>query len=111
MSSARREWAPIECMPRFSFYMTRRVSTLRSAIELKAVFDQIQAAEKNGNLGPEERKKLEEQAAEKGLQALFKVLEHFPLLDRERSHKSLHPGYEAGDRSGSARDMRTGTLR
>ncbi|KAG6825480.1 hypothetical protein H0H92_003603 [Tricholoma furcatifolium] len=48
------------------------VSTLRSAIELKAVFDQIQAAEKAGNLTPEEKKKLEEQAAEKGLQALFK---------------------------------------
>lgn len=48
------------------------MSTLRSAIELKAVFDQIQAAEKAGGLSPEERKKLEEQAAEKGLQALFK---------------------------------------
>ena len=56
------------------FVLTSRVSTLRSAIELKSVFDQIQAAEKNGNLNPEERKKLEEQAAEKGLQALFKVL-------------------------------------
>lgn len=48
------------------------VSTLRSAIELKSVFDQIQAAEKAGNLSAEEKKKLEEQAAEKGLQALFK---------------------------------------
>ncbi|KAE9394705.1 DnaJ-domain-containing protein [Gymnopus androsaceus JB14] len=48
------------------------VSTLRAALELKAVFDQLQAAEKAGNLSPEERKKLEEQAAEKGLQALFK---------------------------------------
>ncbi|KAF9458099.1 X-domain of DnaJ-containing-domain-containing protein [Collybia nuda] len=51
------------------------VSTLRSAIELKSVFDQIQAAERAGNLSPEEKKKLEEQAAEKGLQALFKALE------------------------------------
>ncbi|PSR76265.1 hypothetical protein PHLCEN_2v8559 [Hermanssonia centrifuga] len=48
------------------------VSTLRSAIELKNVFEQIQAAERAGNLSPEEKKKLEEQAAEKGLQALFK---------------------------------------
>lgn len=48
------------------------VSTVRSAMELKAVFDQIQAAERDGNLGPEEKRKLEEQAAEKGLQALFK---------------------------------------
>ena len=55
------------------------VSTLRSAIELKSVFDQIQAAEKAGNLSPEEKKKLEEQAAEKGLQALFKVCSPFYL--------------------------------
>ncbi|TCD67705.1 hypothetical protein EIP91_012001 [Steccherinum ochraceum] len=48
------------------------VSTLRSAIELKNVFEQIQAAERAGNLSPEERRRLEEQAAEKGLQALFK---------------------------------------
>jgi len=48
------------------------VSTLRAAIELKSVFDQIQAAERNGNLTPEEKQRLEEQAAEKGVQALFK---------------------------------------
>lgn len=48
------------------------VSTVRAALELKSVFDQIQAAEKAGNLSPEEKTKLEEQAAEKGLQALFK---------------------------------------
>jgi len=49
------------------------------------VFDQIQAAEKAGNLSPEEKKKLEEQAAEKGLQALFKVrppkISTFPLIE------------------------------
>ncbi|THH31683.1 hypothetical protein EUX98_g2491 [Antrodiella citrinella] len=48
------------------------VSTLRAAIDLKNVFEQIQAAEKAGNLSPEEKRRLEEQAAEKGLQALFK---------------------------------------
>jgi len=48
------------------------VSTLRSAMELKGVFEQIQAAETAGNLTPEQKKRLEEQAAEKGLQALFK---------------------------------------
>lgn len=48
------------------------MSTVRSALELKSVFDQIQAAEKAGNLSPEEKRRLEEQAAEKGLQALFK---------------------------------------
>ena len=62
------------------------MSTLRAAIELKSVFDQIQAAEKAGNLSPEEKKKLEEQAAEKGLQALFKVqpfpkISTFPLIE------------------------------
>ena len=49
------------------------VSTLRAAIELKSVFEQIQAAERAGNLSVEDKKRLEEQAAEKGLQALFKV--------------------------------------
>lgn len=62
---------------RFSYCVddgrTCRVSTLRSAMELKTVFEQIQAAEVAGNLSPEEKKRLEEQAAEKGLQALFKV--------------------------------------
>ena len=42
-------------------------------MELKGVFEQIQAAEKAGNLSAEEKRRLEEQAAEKGLQALFKV--------------------------------------
>ncbi|KAF4622129.1 hypothetical protein D9613_009098 [Agrocybe pediades] len=76
------------------------VSTLRAAIELKSVFDQIQAAEKAGNLSPEDKKRLEEQAAEKGLQALFKgtklevesilrevcerILED-PTIDRQKS--------------------------
>ena len=54
-------------------FLKKRVSTLRAAIELKGVFDQIQAAEKAGNLSPEDKKRLEEQAAEKGIQALFKV--------------------------------------
>lgn len=58
---------PFSILTRFN-----SVSTLRSAIELKGVFDQIQAAEQAGNLSPEEKRKLEEQAAEKGLQALFK---------------------------------------
>ena len=42
-------------------------------MELKQVFEQIQAAEAAGNLSPDEKKKLEDQAAEKGVQALFKV--------------------------------------
>ncbi len=65
------------------------VSTLRSAIELKAVFDQIQQAEQSGNLSPEEKKRLEEQAAEKGLHALFKVCLCTFLLNFPRSSAIL----------------------
>jgi hypothetical protein len=67
-------------IPTFFFRATlkeNRVSTLRAAIELKGVFDQIQAAEKAGNLSPEDKKRLEEQAAEKGIQTLFKVRIYF----------------------------------
>ena len=50
-----------------------RVSTLRTALELKSIFDQLQAADAAGStLSPEDKKKLEESAAEKGMQALFK---------------------------------------
>ena len=52
------------------------VSTLRAAMDLKQVFEQIQAAEAAGNVSPEEKKRLEDQAAEKGVQALFKVRTH-----------------------------------
>ncbi len=67
------------------------VGTVRAALEVKAVFEQLAQAEKGG-VTPEQRKKLEEQAAEKvrgflggepsttllmtpiqGMQALFKV--------------------------------------
>lgn len=53
-------------------------------MELKGVFEQIQAAEKAGNLTVDERRRLEEQAAEKGLQALFKVRTSSPLLTFSR---------------------------
>jgi hypothetical protein len=65
-----------------------RVSTLRAAVELKAVFEQIQTAEKAGNLSPEEKKRLEEQAAEKGLRALFMVTLYFRLLVLESQRTS-----------------------
>lgn len=68
------------------------VSTLRSAIELKSVFDQIQAAEKAGNLSPDDKKRLEEQAAEKGLQALFKASGR-----DSRPNVRSHHGCVAGD--------------
>ena len=47
------------------------VSTLRSALELKAVFDKLQQAEHSG-LSPEALRKLEEQAAEQGIRTLWK---------------------------------------
>lgn len=59
--------------------MLYSVSTLRAAMELKGVFEQIQAAERAGNLTPEEKQKLEEQAAEKGIQTLFKVRRSFGM--------------------------------
>jgi len=37
------------------------------------VFEQIRQGEESGTLSAEEKKRVEEQAAEKGLQALFKV--------------------------------------
>jgi len=51
--------------------LTSSVSTLRAAIDLKAVFDKLQAAEKAG-LAPEALRKLEEQAAEQGIRTLWK---------------------------------------
>ncbi|ORY31242.1 putative chaperone regulator [Naematelia encephala] len=47
------------------------VSTLRSAIELKQVFDKLQAAEGMG-MSAEAMRKLEEQAAEQGMRTMWK---------------------------------------
>lgn len=47
------------------------MSTLRSALELKSVFERLQAAEQSG-VSPEELRKLEEAAAEQGLRTLWK---------------------------------------
>lgn len=46
-------------------------STVRSALELKAIFEELQKAEQNG-LSEEKKKELEEKAATKGIAALFK---------------------------------------
>lgn len=48
------------------------MSTLRAALELKAVFERLQAAEQSG-MSPEALKKLEEQAAEQGMRTMWKV--------------------------------------
>lgn len=47
------------------------MSTLKSAIELKQVFDRLQLAEQSG-ISPAEMRKLEEQAAEQGLRTMWK---------------------------------------
>lgn len=49
-----------------------RVSAIRAAVEHKAVFEQIRQGEESGTLSAEEKKCLEDQAAEKGLHSLFK---------------------------------------
>lgn len=58
-------------------------STLRSAYELTDIFKELAAAEEKG-LSEEKRKELEEKAAAKGMQALFKV--RTELCDLSCSH-------------------------
>ncbi len=74
-------------------------------MDLKHVFEQIQAAEKAGNLTPEEKRKLEEQAAEKGLQALFKVCSPCVLRSHTATLTEQCVGDKAGDRVCAARDV------
>jgi len=108
------DWPPL---------LRHSVGTVRAALEVKAVFEQLAQAEKGG-VTPEQRKKLEEQAAEKvrrflgghksplcdpaddanqGMQALFKVCTGTELYDRGRpsrldSHDLFSPiGCQAGD--------------
>ena len=52
--------------------LTFSMSTLKSAIELKQVFDRLQLAEQSG-ISPAEMRKLEEPAAEQGLRTMWKV--------------------------------------
>ena len=55
-----------------SFHTVREtVSTFRAALDLKSVFDELAKAEEEG-ITEERKKQLEDQAAEKGLHALFK---------------------------------------
>ncbi|KAG8852967.1 hypothetical protein FRB91_005641 [Serendipita sp. 411] len=71
--------------------ISETVSTVRAALEVKQVFEQLAEAEKTG-VTPEQKKKLEEQAAEKGMQALFKgaKLEIESVL-RETCDRVLNP--------------------
>ncbi|KAI9224140.1 X-domain of DnaJ-containing-domain-containing protein [Blastocladiella britannica] len=52
--------------------VSETVSTFKSAIDLQKSFTKLSEADKNGELTPEERTKLEEDAATRGLQALWK---------------------------------------
>lgn len=54
-----------------SFPFATAYSTVRAALELKSVFEEIQKAESQG-LPEDKRQELEEKAAAKGLAALFK---------------------------------------
>ncbi|MCO5555484.1 hypothetical protein L7F22_009029 [Adiantum nelumboides] len=55
-----------------SFHVVREtVSTVRAALELKSVFEELAKAEEQG-ITEERKKQLEEDAAQKGMRALFK---------------------------------------
>ncbi|WFD42224.1 hypothetical protein MPSI1_000865 [Malassezia psittaci] len=55
-----------------SFHTVREtVSTVRAALELKSIFEELAKAEEQG-ITEERKKQLEDQAAEKGMHALFK---------------------------------------
>ncbi|KAI9183659.1 DnaJ-like protein [Blastocladiella emersonii ATCC 22665] len=55
-----------------SYVVSETVSTFKSAIELQKSFSQLSEADKKGKLTDEERAKLEEAAAMRGLEALWK---------------------------------------
>lgn len=77
------------------------VSTLRSALELKAVFDKLQLAEQSG-LPAEEMRKLEEQAAEQGIRTLWKVSSEGILC----CPADIFPGSQARSRERGEGDLR-----
>lgn len=60
--------------------MRYSVSTIKAAIELKQTFDQIATAEKSGSLSPDEKRKLEESAADKVYHQLIVALGHHSLF-------------------------------
>ncbi|KAI9637107.1 X-domain of DnaJ-containing-domain-containing protein [Dioszegia hungarica] len=69
------------------------MSTLKSAIELKQVFDKLQLAEQSG-MAAEDLRKLEEQAAEQGLRTMWKGVKlEVESISRETAEKVLtEPG-------------------
>jgi hypothetical protein len=59
--------------PLFLSLTLYRASTVRLVKQCKAILDQIQQGEVSGILSAEEKKRLEEQVTEKGIQVLFNV--------------------------------------
>jgi hypothetical protein len=81
------------------------------AAQRNALLDQIQQGEVSGNLTVEEKKRLEEQATEKGLQVLFDVrllscrIFHFSIqMSTHVVNKKID--HKIRDRRGTGRDMR-----
>lgn len=78
---------------------------MRSAIELKQIFDRLQLAEQSG-LPAAELRKLEEQAAEQGVRTVWKV------CNRLQPHMTETDvlGCQAGSRERCERDRREGPV-
>lgn len=76
-----------------SFHTVREtVSTVRAALELKSVFEELAKAEQDG-ITEERKKQLEDQAAEKGMRALFKGAKlEVESVIREVSERVLYDG-------------------
>ncbi|KAI3625896.1 hypothetical protein CBS9595_001257 [Malassezia furfur] len=74
-----------------SFHTVREtVSTVRAALELKSVFEELEKAEEQG-ITEERKRQLEEQAAEKGMRALFKGAKlEVESVIREVSDRTLY---------------------
>ena len=87
-----------------------RVSTRRLAKQRDAMLDQIQQGEVSGILSAEEKKRLEEQATEKGFQVLFEVrLSSYRIFDFS-IQMSTHVvnkqiDHKSGDQVGAGRDV------
>jgi hypothetical protein len=84
------------------------------ALELKAVFERLQQAERSG-LPPDAIRKLEEQAAEQGLKTVWKVSWECCIVLTLASLKHRHGPSFSGRQTGSgicrARGMRQGAVR
>ena len=99
-------------MIQFAAYILNRetVSTIRSAYELSDIFKELSMAEEKG-LSDEKRKELEDKAATKGLQALFKVRGQTGCAASVAKPDCSCTGSKARSRHGHPRSMRSDHLR